>query len=58
MPGLVLKSTPMQDVGLLRLLLSPHQKTFTPEQWQNVEVKVADNGPATPSTEVAATPQA
>ncbi|KAK9900655.1 bola-like protein [Cystobasidium minutum MCA 4210] len=33
------------------------QKTFTPEQWQNVEVKVADNGPATPSMEVDATRQ-
>merc|ERR1711939_991976 len=25
------------------------QKTFTPEQWKGVEIKVADNGPATPS---------
>jgi hypothetical protein len=31
---------------------SIHQRTFTPEQWQGVEVKVADNGPATPTTEV------
>jgi len=34
------------------------QKTFTPEQWAGVEIKIADNGPAMPSQNTTTEPAA